>query len=95
MICLDTNNRLFAATQLDGGVHVLSLDSDGFSIFTGCSDGSVRVWIIESVGVLREVQKFMSAHEKGVTAISVDKTSRILVTGGGDGTVRLWRTLFS
>ena len=89
LLCLDSNSRLFAAAQID--VTVLCIDSDGYSIFTGCSDGSVRVWVMEG-GVFRDAHRFMAAHEKGVTSICVDKSSRILATGGGEGHIRIWKT---
>ena len=76
---MDINSRLFAAAQLD--ITINCLDCDGFAVFAGCIDGSLRVWVMGD-GVFREVQRFMGAHEKSVAAISLDRLSRVLVTGG-------------
>lgn len=87
MVCLDSYGKLFAAVSLD--VTVLCLACDGLIVYTGCDDGSLRCYIMES-GCFREVYRHLEAHSTAVTAIHVDKVHQVLTSGGDDGDIRVW-----
>ena len=86
--CIDSNNRLFAAVQLDS--YVRSIDAGKYFVYGGCGDGSLRVWIMES-GSFREVAAHTAAHTGGINALVLGKSDTVVVTGGEDGSVRGWK----
>jgi WD40 repeat protein len=73
LLCLDARGMLFAATLIDS--NVMSLDSDGRSIFGGCEDGSIRVWIMES-SIIVEVFRCNKAHNTGTISSLVLVSSK-------------------
>lgn len=88
VVCLDITGRLFAAGSFE--VVLLCLDSDGYMIYGGCDDGSIRVWILEG-GHVREIHRYLRAHDTKVTAICVDKQRQFLASGASDGTLKIWK----
>ena len=88
LLCIDVQGRLYAAASLN--ITVLCLDSDGSSIFGGCNDGTIRVWILDS-GVVKEIYRQVQAHDSQVTAIKVHREANIVVSAGSDGTIRIWK----
>ena len=56
----------------------------GVTLVTGGSDGSVRVWSLQSYTPIHR----LAAHDNSVTSLQFDE-SRI-VSGGSDGRVKVW-----
>jgi len=84
--CIDIHGRLFAATQVNTGVR--SIHCDGYTIFGGCDDGSVRVWMMEGSSI-KEQLRYPGAHIY-VNAISFSKSDALLFTGGSEGNLKVW-----
>lgn len=64
-----------------------TLLSDGKTLVTGGSDGTLIAYDRESGGFAGE---FAGGHSGAVMAMAEAPQARLLVTGGGDQTVRLW-----
>ena len=56
----------------------------GSTLVTGGSDGSVRVWSLESYTPIHR----LAAHDNSVTSLQFDDTR--IVSGGSDGRVKIW-----
>jgi WD40 repeat protein len=55
---------------------------------TGGTDGTVRLWEIESARQVAALQ----GQEGGVWSVALSADGHLLVAGGTDGTVRLWES---
>lgn len=85
LLCLDSSGRLFAAANVgDPNVSLSALTSDGRVIYGGCTDGSIRMWVVESGGGMREIHRVpgvaavggvdsgqVCAHAGAVSALSL------------------------
>ena len=56
----------------------------GTTLVTGGSDGSVRVWSLNSYSPIHR----LAAHDNSVTSLQFDDTR--IVSGGSDGRVKIW-----
>lgn len=56
----------------------------GNTLVTGGSDGSVRVWSLESYSPMHR----LAAHDNSVTSLQFDENR--IVSGGSDGRVKIW-----
>jgi F-box and WD-40 domain protein CDC4 len=56
----------------------------GNILVTGGSDGSVRVWSLETMAAIHR----LAAHDNSVTTLQFDDTR--IVSGGSDGCVKIW-----
>lgn len=56
----------------------------GNTLVTGGSDGSVRVWSLETNACVHR----LAAHDNSVTSLQFDETR--IVSGGSDGRVKVW-----
>ena len=56
----------------------------GDTLVTGGSDGSVRVWSLESLGPIHR----LAAHDNSVTSLQFD--DKRIVSGGSDGRCKIW-----
>jgi WD40 repeat protein len=100
LLCLDCNGKLFAACSLDIASSprslspspsssstvpaILSLDTDGRLIIGGCSDGSIRIWIMNN-GTMQQIQCYSKAHSGGITSICFGKAIEDLSLGNVSG----------
>lgn len=75
LLCVDVEGKLFAATQLDSPA--LCVDTDGKIFVGGCTDGSVRVWVMK-IGKLHELCRFAKIHSGAVTAIALGSKVEIV-----------------
>lgn len=57
-------------------------------LLTGCDDGVVRAWDLDS----GELHYENAAHSQSITDISFSPDGRKLLTASRDGTARLWDT---
>jgi F-box and WD-40 domain protein CDC4 len=60
------------------------LQMKGSTLVTGGSDGSVRVWSLNTYSPLHR----LAAHDNSVTSLQFDDTR--IVSGGSDGRVKIW-----
>lgn len=60
------------------------LQMRGDTLVTGGSDGSVRVWSLETMAPIHR----LAAHDNSVTSLQFDDTR--IVSGGSDGRVKIW-----
>ena len=60
------------------------LQMRGTTLVTGGSDGSVRVWSLETFTPIHR----LAAHDNSVTSLQFDDTR--IVSGGSDGRVKIW-----
>lgn len=58
----------------------------GNTLVTGGSDGSVRVWSLNSYSPIHR----LAAHDNSVTSLQFDDAR--IVSGGSDGRVKIWDT---
>ena len=78
LLCLDRAGKLFAATQLESGststtgaiVAVYCVESDSRLIYGGCTDGTIRCWLMQS-GAMIEVYRQTAAHSGPVLSLSL------------------------
>jgi len=78
----DSNNRPATSRQ----VSCLSFSTDGKSVASGNTDGSVSIWDA-ATGRLRVERRH---HTDNVSRIAFSRDGRTLASGGWDGTIRLW-----
>jgi WD40 repeat protein len=63
---------------------------DGQTVVTGCADGKVRLWDLNSPGRKGHCRCELAAHKKGVCAVACGPDGTFL-TGGADGKVFQWQ----
>ncbi|XP_076896077.1 putative E3 ubiquitin-protein ligase LIN-1 [Bidens hawaiensis] len=73
---------------------VLSIVCHKNKIFTGHSDGSIKIWTGKNTGkgkdsVLRLMQEIRE-HTKAVTSLTVQQSGNTLYSGSHDKTIRVW-----
>jgi WD40 repeat protein len=57
---------------------------------TGCADGGLRLWDLDSGKLLREVKD--TRHRGAVTAVAFSPNGEYFAGGGEDGVIQIWRT---
>jgi eukaryotic-like serine/threonine-protein kinase len=67
-------------------VKAVAFSPDGKTLTTGCQDGAVRLWEVDT-GRLREPSP---RHQGPVLAVAFSPDGKRLATGGGDRAARLW-----
>lgn len=65
----------------------LTFHPDSSKLATGCADGSVRLWSVET----GSETVFPKEHSKAISDLSFSPRGDLLVSASDDGTVRLWR----
>ena len=90
-------DRIYSVATVDGQPGVtrgsntvkvwsVAVTTDGRRVVSGESDGSIRVWDMESEEELGSLQ----GHRNGVLSVAVTADGRRIVSGGDDKTVRVW-----
>ena len=77
------------AGQRGDEVNTVNLAADGRTLYTGASDGVVKVW---DLSVLRRFGS-RPVHRMGMVGVTEVKNGRNLISGDESGTVHLWDTL--
>jgi WD40 repeat protein len=68
-------------------VTALSLSSDGKWLASGSTDGSAKLWDVDTA---RTMRIYNEAHAMGVTSIAIHQDARFFVTGGADHAISLF-----
>ena len=66
----------------------LAFDDNGSRLFTGDSDGEVKVWNVDSGAELLS----WNAHAGEIRSLVLSPDGGTLVTAGTDGLIKLWET---
>ena len=67
-------------------IRCIVFSPDGKLLASGSSDGSVKLWRVNTGECLQTFQ----AHSSLVLAVAFSPDGQTLATGGGDGTIKLW-----
>jgi serine/threonine protein kinase len=80
------HGRLIDPGGHNGPVLCVAFTADGSLLFSGGSDGSIRVWRAEDGEELR----CLEGHQGAVRALAVSPDGQVVYSGGMDGTIRRW-----
>ena len=70
----------------DDWVRALAFSSDGVLLVSGGDDTTVKLWDIQTGGVI----KTFSGHTSSVSSVSISPDQTTLASGSKDNTIRLW-----
>jgi len=70
-----------------GGLFGVDFSASGDKIYTGCADGTIRIYET-TTGTLEHI--IPAAHSNSVLSIDVSSTDHYLVSGGKDNMVKVW-----
>ena len=87
IICFFNSNHVCSTCRaiLQGHTSLVGqLQMRGSTLVTGGSDGSVRVWSLDTHSPIHR----LAAHDNSVTSLQFDDTR--IVSGGSDGRVKIW-----
>jgi len=83
---VDTGRELLVVEGHKGYVTCMYMTADGTRVATGCSDGEIKVWNIET----RNEQKSFRIPDSAISAITFDPGLKHLAAGTENGTFRIW-----
>ena len=69
-------------------VYSLSFSADGTSLVSGSNDRTVRIWDLQTGGVIRTFY----GHARPVSTVSISLDCTMIASGSADKTIRLWDT---
>lgn len=69
-----------------GRVFSVVADPGFLRLFSGCEDGSLRIWDTRN----GEMTRVIAAHSGAVLSVALSLDGRLLLSGGEDGKVRVW-----
>lgn len=75
-----------SASDRGGTVSVRCLQSDGRLIYGGCSDGSLRCWVM-ATGSIIEVYRHSNAHSSAINSLSLNVPDSAGASAAGDSSV--------
>ena len=64
----------------------IAFSSDGVYLVSGSYDKTVKLWDMQTGGVIKE----FAGHDSWVWSVCISPGSTMIASGSGDGTVRLW-----
>jgi len=67
-------------------VSSVSFTPDGTILASGCSDGIVRLWNVQTGDLVMKLE----GHLKDVSNVEFSSDGTLLASGSSDGTIRLW-----
>jgi WD40 repeat protein len=78
--------ELLDTLRLTAALTTFEFDSDGRHVIVGTDHGTITIYEIEGLRLVRS----MDAHRGPVTALVTSSNGRVLISGGADGTIRSW-----
>ncbi|MGH9850751.1 MAG: AAA-like domain-containing protein, partial [Blastocatellia bacterium] len=81
-------NNLLMTYRHGESVNAVAFSPDGQCILTGSSDGTARLWHVDSGQLISTLRHDLGIH---INAIAFSPDGKSILTGSGDGTARLWR----
>jgi WD40 repeat protein/tetratricopeptide (TPR) repeat protein len=87
VLLLPEQLQIFAPKFSEGTLHCAAASEDGKLLATGCADGKVRLWLLETGQPLLEP---LDHGEEAVTTLAFDLEGRRLASGGKDGNAKIW-----
>jgi WD40 repeat protein len=78
--------ELIERTGSNSSNTALAYSADGKSIITGGRDGIVRLWNVETGGLMR----IFTGHTSTITTVRFSPDGTRFATASGDGTARIW-----
>ncbi|BBO84858.1 hypothetical protein DSCO28_54240 [Desulfosarcina ovata subsp. sediminis] len=71
---------------IEKGITTATFSLDGKSIISGCQNGTINIWDIET----GKIKKKLKGHSGAVHALSIHPTMERLASGSEDKTIRIW-----
>lgn len=80
-------DTVYSINTNSGGLNAVDFSSSGDKIYTGCNDGTIRIYETTTGSWLHTIT---GAHMDAVKSIDVSSTDHYLVSGGKDEMVKVW-----
>ena len=81
-----TGSRMAVMSEHTGEVGCVTFSSDGGSLASGANDSTVKLWDIQTGGVVRT----FLGHTGFVRSVSISTDYTVIVSGSSDGKIFLW-----
>ncbi|CAD5234068.1 unnamed protein product [Bursaphelenchus xylophilus] len=71
-------------------ISTLAADPNGIYMLSGCEDGSLRVWDMESKTCLQEIAAHRKKHDMSVMAVAIHPSRPLIGSAGADSLVKVF-----
>jgi len=85
------HKKLLPLVGNNGNFPSLAISPDGKTLGVGlANDGSIRLWSIENIYPVYELQTIFPAHQGDVNVLAFSPDGNLIASGGNDGEVFVW-----
>ncbi len=85
------HKKLFPLVGNNANVSSLAISPDGKTLGVGLADdGSIRLWTIENIHPVYELQTIFPAHQEAVNVLAFSPDGKLIASGSDDGKVFVW-----